>query len=118
MLLNETVKDYGSERMIKEYDYISIRFIDKIKDLDTYSLEELKNTSETTKEEGSYFCFRNIEYPIPVLKDIYRVLNDKLILSVNINYKIYFNDLENSLERVTKYMSEEEIVRLYSDLKK
>ena len=44
MLLNETVKDYGSERMIKEYDYGSIRFIDKIKDLDAYSLEELKNT--------------------------------------------------------------------------
>ncbi len=117
LLLNETIKAYGCERMLREYEHVSIRFIDKMKELDTYSSDELYNTSLVTREKGSYFCFRNIEYPIPLLKDIYKVLNDKLILSVNINYKEYFSNLENTLDRFTKYMDEEEIVRLYSEFK-
>ena len=117
LLMNETVKAYGCERMLKEYEHVSIRFIDKVKELDTYSSDEIYNTSLVTREKGSYFCFRNVHYPIPVLDDIYHVLNDKLILSVNTNFKTYFNDLDNTLERFTKYMNEEEIVRLYSEFK-
>ena len=117
LLLNETVKAYGSERMLTDYENISIRLIDNMKSLDKYSVDELNETSKSTREKRNYLCFMNIKYAVPIVTDIYTVLNDKLILSVNNNYKSYFVDLEETVNRFTKYMSVPEIVRLYSELK-
>ncbi len=117
LLLNETVNAYGSERMLKAYKHVSVRLIDKMKTLDKYAREELIDTANAAKEKRSYLCFKNIKYLIPLEEDIYKALNDKLILSVNNNYKIYFNDLEDTLKRFTKFMSVEEIAHLYAELK-
>ena len=117
LLFNETINAYGCGRMLVDYEHISVRFIDTARTLDKYSIEEINDTARIAKERRNYLCFKDIEFAVPLVSDIYKALNDKLIISISYNNKEYLADMENTINRFTKYMSVPEIVHMYGEFK-
>lgn len=114
-LMEITIRNYGCEKVLIHYNCIFSKFNKEIVNVEKYVMNELTDTSNKMKED--LIEFKNIKGLVPSIIDIYRIINTKIIRSTGIFCDDYIRDIKTSVNNVTKYMSIEEIIEFYIELK-
>ncbi len=114
-LMEITIRNYGCEKILFHYNCVVSKFNKEIFNVERYIIDEVNDISNKMKDD--LIEFKNIKGLVPSIIDIYRVINTKMIRSAGIFCDDYIKDIKTSVINVTKYMSIEEIIEFYIELK-
>lgn len=115
-LMNKTIEAYGSVNKIAKYQELVDLLISKLPLTDISVKEELASSATNIIVDKGYKEFRNIKGIFPNSTDLYVAANEKISLYIKKNVKNIVNNLD-ILSLYTKYMTIDEIVSLYFDMK-
>ena len=116
LLLNRTIDSYGSKYKINIYLKGIEKLYNSIENVDKYIVKELKDSVELCLHSSKYRVLSNISNLFPMLDDIYFCVNIKIKKYINKNINLIMKNIE-LLEHLCKYMSKEDIIELYYELR-
>lgn len=116
-LLIKTKEVYGCERLIDKYDLIVMEFEKNIKELDKYICEELYLSSLKARKSSEYIEFKNSKGMVPSVTEIYVIINNRVMKGLNSYINEYLKNIKYNVGRVTKYMTINEVVLFYEEIK-
>ncbi len=115
-LMNMTIREYGALSKINKFDEFMQNLSSRFKLVDSFIYDEVVSSINSLKERLAYREFSIIKGLLPKKKELYTILNNKIINSVNINYEIYYNDFM-MIEKCSLFMNEDEVIKFYKELK-
>lgn len=116
LLLNKTIDSYGSKNKIKVYLEGIEKICNSVEHLDKYIVKELNDSVELCLRSAKYRGFSSIKELFPMSDDIYNLLNTKVKKYIKKNINTVMKNTE-LLEQFCVYMSKEDIISLYYELR-
>lgn len=114
-LFEMTINSYGCYRLLNLYQDLVTKV--DVRKLNEVEVNEFRRVADIYKKKNNYIHFVNVNNMVPTNKDILSSLNFLIINNVKRNIKEYFLNMDVKLQRITKYMSIDEIILLYKEIK-
>ena len=102
-LLKLTKQSYGGKKQLDSYKVM----------LDNIDIDMLVNCNF----QDRYTIFNNVNNTVPTYDDIIKILNNKIIERVSSNINDYLNNIDKLFNNTCEYMSVDEIIKFYLEIK-
>lgn len=116
VLMNYTINTYGGISKIDLYSKLYTYLKESIENVDVITKQEIIDSSKYMIVEKGYVEFRNIESFLPSIDDVYKAVNDKIMIYLCQNIHTIFNKI-NLIDGYTRFMNIMDLAKLYTNLK-
>lgn len=116
-LYRHTINTYGPKRQIENYKNVVNRFVDMYNKVPSYVSKELLVESYSLKSRNDYREFRDISCIVPMRIDIINAINKRISDELVNNVVSYIKNIDEILSKFTCFMSIDDVVLLYFNIR-
>ena len=116
-LYRHTINTYGPKRQIENYKNVVNRFVDMYNKVPSYVSKELLVESYSLKSRNDYREFRDIGCIVPMRIDIINAINKRISDELVNNVVSYIKNIDEILSKFTCFMSIDDVVLLYFNIR-